>query len=493
MKHSNLPVENSFRPLASAYDLVVIGGGSAGLTAASIGGRVCARTLLVDREALGGDCLFHGCVPSKSLIKCAKVAHSAAEASRFGVNVTGVEIDFTKVMDYVQGTIAHIGQHDSPEAMAALGVEVAFGGARFLARDRLSVGGREVTAKAIIIAVGSRAAAPPIPGLAETGFIDHVSLFKLRDRPDRLVVIGGGPVGVEMGQSFARLGSRVTLLQSGPHLLPHDDSGLSDLLREILGEEMTIHCDSTVVEVSKSGEAKRVVFEHGGHRREVECDEILVAVGRRPDLDSLGLEAAGIEVGSRGIAVDKTLRTTAKGVWACGDCVGSYQFTHYAEAQARTAARNALFRGSQKLGDPPVPWTTFSDPELAQVGLTEADAKDVDGAEVFRFPYERLDRAVCDGEARGLAKVICDKSGRVLGASILGSRAGEAITEFVIAMNAGITLSKLAGSIHVYPTMNRIVRRLGDERFMAHGVSNATAALFGKFKRECATPLNEEE
>lgn len=475
--------------LENEYDLIVIGGGSAGLTAATIAGRLCAKVLLVDREALGGDCLHHGCVPSKALLRTAKVTHTVRNASKFGVDVGAPTVDFGRVMGFVRAAIETVGHHDSPEKMKALGVEVAFGGAELLGGGRVRIGGaREVGAKAVIVAVGSRAEAPPIEGLSEVGFIDHVSLFDLKELPPRLVVIGGGPVGVEVGQAMARLGSTVTLLQSGPRLLMRDDPSLAALLGQYLAEEMTILYSANVIEVRRGARGKEVVFESDGRRDAVVCDEILVAVGRSPELSGLGLAAAGVATTEKGIVVDEALATTARGIWACGDCVGSYQFTHFAEAQARVATRNALFRGKQKLGDVPVPWVTFTDPELAHVGLTEDAAREkVSGVEIFNFPYERLDRAVCEGEARGLAKVVCDRSGRILGASILGPHAGEAINELSLAMTAGLTLSKITAAIHAYPTMGRVVRRLGDERFLAHGVSELTAKLFGKYRRECAT------
>ena len=467
-----------------SFDLAVIGGGSAGLTAASIGGRVGARVLLVDRETLGGDCTHHGCVPSKALIRCAKVAHTARQAERFGTHVGDVRVDGAAALRYVRATVEKVKSGETPEVLRARGVEVAFGGATFLSPTRLKVGEEEVEAGRSILAVGSRALAPPIPGLREAGFIDHVGLFQLEDLVRRWVVIGGGPIGVEMGQALARLGATVTIVQGADRILERDDGELTTLRAGYLREELELILGAKVVEVARAGSGKAVTIEHEGSRRVLECDEVLVAVGRKTNLEGLGLEAAGVKTHARGIEVDKTLRTSAENIWACGDCTGGQQFTHFAEAQARVATRNALFLGSTAFREQWVPWTTFSDPELAHVGLVEADARRErrDDMRVYRFSYSELDRAVCEGETRGLAKVVCDPRGKILGASFLGPHAGEAISEIVIAMKAGLTLSKLAGAIHVYPTMNRIVRRLGDQRFLEEGVGRLTKKVFGRFK-----------
>jgi pyruvate/2-oxoglutarate dehydrogenase complex dihydrolipoamide dehydrogenase (E3) component len=288
---------------------------------------------------------------------------------------------------------------------------------------------------------------------------------------------------MEMGQALARLGAEVTILQRGPRILKRDDEELADLLRGYVREELRLICDASIRGVRGSSRAKKVVYEVGGKEQTIECDEILVATGRKPNLDGLGLAEAGVGFNGRGVIVDSKLRTSVRNIWACGDCTGSLQFTHFAEAQARIAARNALFLGSERFDWGQTPWVTFTDPELAHVGITEAEARATsEGFEVLRFPYEKLDRAICEGETRGLAKVVTTPKGRILGASILGPHAGEAITEIVIAMKAGITIQTLSGFVHPYPVMNRIVRRLGDERFMARGVSAGTRRFFGRYR-----------
>ncbi len=465
------------------YDIAIIGGGSAGLTAATVAGVVGAKAVIIDKERLGGDCLYYGCVPSKAFIRCAKVAHLMRGAERFGLQAADPRADIQSVLKYVWDTIENLAQHDSPEALAEYGVETLFGGARFLSDRRLAVGDTEIEADHIIVAVGSHAAPPPIEGLAEAGFIDHVKIFHLEQMPKRLVVIGGGPIGIEMGQSMARLGAEVTVLQSGDHILPNDDTELTTMLAKLLSEELDIRVKARVTRVEATDGVKRVFYEQDGKEQSVEGDEILVAVGRKPNLEGLDLGKAGIEFNQRGIVVDANLRTTNSRVWAAGDCTGAPQFTHLAEAHARVAARNALFRGKKKFTDQGCPWTTFSDPELAHVGLTE-DAATSQGksVKVYRFPYAHLDRAVTEGEGEGLAKVVCDKRGRILGASLLGPGAGEALGEFVLAMRENVTLERLASTIHVYPTLNRIVRRVGDQRFLEEGLSNTVTKLFGSFK-----------
>jgi len=469
--------------MTDSYDLAIIGGGSAGLTAAFIAGRVGAKAILIDRERLGGDCTHYGCIPSKALIRCAKVAHTARHAEHYGVRVSQVEVDYGGVAAYVREAIATVESHETPEILTQHGVEVALGGARFLSPTRIRAGDREIKAAKSILAVGSRAVSPAIPGLDAVGAIDHVGLFGLTELPQAIVVLGAGPVGVELGQALARLGAEVTVLQRGPRILKRDDAELSELLAGYMREELRLVCDATVLEARAVVGNKAVVFDANGKQESTVCDEIMVAVGRKPNLEALGLDEAGVAFNERGAIVDAKLRTTAPNIWACGDCAGSMQFTHFAEAQARIAARNALFAGSQRFEDKWTPWVTFTDPELAHVGMTEEEAaRSGKNHEVYRYPYARLDRAICEGVTNGLAKVVATPKGRILGASILGPHAGEAITEIVIAMRAGITIQKLSNFVHPYPVMNRIIRRLGDERFMAWGVGTLKQTLFGRYK-----------
>jgi pyruvate/2-oxoglutarate dehydrogenase complex dihydrolipoamide dehydrogenase (E3) component len=397
--------------------------------------------------------------------------------------VPEVRVEYADVASYVREAIATVERTETPEVLEDHGVDVVLGGAELLTPRRIRVGEREIEADKIILAMGSRARWPSVRGLAEVGAIDHVGLFELTRLPRRLVVLGGGPIGMEMGQAFARLGAEVTVLQRGPRILPRDDEELAALLQDYVSRELRLICNAAVREVRASSGSNVVVFEAGGREETLECDQILVATGRKPNLEGLGLEEVGVELDDRGVVVDSKLRTSVPNIWACGDCVGPLHFTHFAEAQARTAVRNALFLGSEKFDGHQTPWVTFTDPEFAHVGATEAQARTAHAEiEVLRFPYEKLDRAICDGEDRGLAKTVLTPKGRILGASILGPHAGEAITEIVIAMKTGIAIQDLSSFVHPYPVLNRIVRRLGDERFMARGVGGLTRKLFGQYR-----------
>ncbi len=465
------------------YDLVVIGGGSAGLTAATIAGKMGAKILLVDKERLGGDCLYYGCVPSKALIKCARLAHDMRQAAKFGLQGADPKPDIRAVLQRVWSVVSAIEKQDSPEALAQFGIETLFGGARFLDPKRILVGEREVQSRRFLIAVGSHAQAPAIEGLAAAGFIDHRSLFHLDVLPQRLVVIGGGPIGIEMGQALARLGSHVTILEAAPEILAQADQELAHHLKTILDQELDIETNAQVVKVEVGEAGKRVHFERDGSSAFLDADEILVAVGRKPNLEGLDLERCAVAISNRGIRVDSHMRTTAPNIWAAGDCTGGPQFTHLAEAQARVAARNALFKGNKKYSDQGLPWTIFSDPELAQVGLTEQQASQRGLAfHVYKYPYAKLDRALTEGRSEGMAKVVADKKGRILGAGLLGPGAGESLSEFVSAMREGIRLGRMASTIHVYPTMNRIVRRLADQPFMQRQHQGAMIRLFANFR-----------
>ena len=469
------------------YDLISIGGGSGGLTAVNMAAGVGARSLLVDRESLGGDCLHYGCVPSKALIASARSAHAMRHAAKYGIESVSPNIDFGLVMDRVDRIRDDIGSHETPEAIEKLGVDVALGGARFINESTLEVGGsRLVKADKIVIATGSHATAPDIPGLAEAGFIDHVGLFKLRECPGRLVVIGGGAIGSEMGQALSRLGSEVTIIQRADRLLPREDPTISAVLHDVFAEEgISLLLSAAPVRVSRSGNEKVIEVLQNGESKSVRCDEILVAVGRSPVIDALDLSAAGIEANARGIIVDDRLRTSKPHVFAVGDCNGGPQFTHWAEHEARVATRNALYKGFGKRSRHLLPWVTFTSPEIARVGMTVTEARAANSDDRIHehvFPYSRLDRAVCESDTTGMIRVVVDKSDKILGAHIVGRGAGEALAEWVLAIRHGIPLAKIGSAIHVYPTLGRINRRVADEAFLEHGVSPWMNKLFARFK-----------
>ena len=365
-------------PNPKHYDLIVIGGGSAGLTSVTIAARLGARSLLVDRESLGGDCLHYGCVPSKSLIASARMAHRMRHAGKYGFDSVDLRTDLARVMDRVDKIREQIGSHESPDAIRKLGVDVALGGASFMNELTIEIDqSYPVTGERILIATGSHAVAPEIPGLVETGFIDHVDLFGLRKLPDRLVVIGGGPIGTEMGQALSRLGSKVTIVQRGSRLLPREDPDISTILQSSFAEEgIDVLLSANPVWVGQGDGGKEIEIEQQGDKHTIHCDEILVAVGRKPNIDDLNLSAAGVRAISRGIVVDDSLRTNKQHIFAVGDCNGGPQFTHWAEYEARIATRNALYRGTSKRSLQTLPWVTFTDPEVARVGMTMENAED---------------------------------------------------------------------------------------------------------------------
>lgn len=475
--------------MAKHYDLIVIGGGSGGITATSMAARLGARTLLVDRESLGGDCLHYGCVPSKSLIASARMAHRMRHAEKYALDSVDPTIDFQRIMARIDSIRDEIGSHETPEEIRKLGVDVALGGAKFIDESTLEIDNEyRVTADNIVIATGSHAVAPEIPGLAESGYIDHVGLFGLRERPARLAVIGGGAIGTEMGQALSRLGSDVTIIQRAARLLPREDPEISIVLHDAFaGEGINMLLSANPVRVTREGSEKEIVVEQDGVTHAIRCDEILVAVGRNPSIAALNVDAAGIQTNAKGIVVDDRLRTNKPHIYAVGDCNGGPQFTHWAEHEARIATRNALYRGSSKRSMQALPWVTFTDPEVARVGMTLEQARtasDDDRVHEHVFPYSRLDRAVCESDTVGMIRVVVDNSDRILGAHIVGPGSGEALTEWVLAIEHRIPLSKIGSAIHVYPTLSRINRRVADEAFLAHGVSQWTNKLFARFKQK---------
>ena len=443
------------------YDLAVIGGGTAGLVSSAVSAGIGAKTALIEQHRLGGECLWTGCVPSKALIRSASVLHTLRRAAEFGIDVQGGRADFARVMERVHAIIRAIEPHDSPERFRAMGVDVIEGRARFLSPEEADVGGHRVRAKRWILATGSRTAIPPVPGLEEAGYLTHESLWELRAPPESLVVLGAGPIGLEMAQAFARLGSSVTVVESSDRILEREDPEIAAVLaRHLEREGIRLLLQSKATSVRLEGGMKIV----GAGDTELRAAEILVATGRHPNVEEMGLEAIGVEVTENGVSVDGTLRTSAHYVWAAGDVVGPYRFTHVADYQARIAAPNALFPLRRKVDYRVVPWCTYTDPEVARVGLTESEAREAwgDKATVYRYAHDSLDRALCDGEPDGLTKLVLDPKGRVAGAHVVGPRAGETIHEAVLAVRQRLKLSELSGMIHVYPTYPESLKRAAD-------------------------------
>lgn len=447
------------------YNLVVIGAGTAGLVSAAGAALLGARVALIERHLMGGDCLNYGCVPSKALIGAARAAYAVQDAGEFGIHAEIREIHFAETMRRLRRVRAEIAPHDSAERFRGFGADVYLGEARFTSRTSVEVAGERLVFRKAIIATGARAAIPAIPGLAEVGFLTNESVFSITQLPRRLIVIGGGPIGCELAQSFARLGSSVSIIQQAARLLPRDDPDASAILKSQFEQEgIALFLGSTIRRAEWSGRGKTIVFDRAKREERIDGDEILVATGRAPNIENLNLEIAGVEAGEKGIVVDERLRTSNPNIYAAGDISSRFQFTHAAEALGRIALQNALFFGRKSANDLVVPWCTYTDPEVAHVGLTAAEAQSRESAvETFTLPLAENDRAVVDGATQGFARVHARKSdGRILGATIVSPHAGESIGELVLALQRKLRVRDLAGVIHPYPTQAEIIKRLGD-------------------------------
>ena len=440
-------------------NLVVIGAGSGGLVAALIAATVKAKVTLIERHRMGGDCLNTGCVPSKSLLRSAKILGYMGRAKEFGFKRASVEFTFADVMQRVQRIIKTIEPNDSVERYTGLGVDCIMGDATITSPYRVRVNDREITTRNIILATGGEPFVPPIPGLAEAGYYTSDTVWELRELPSRLVVLGGGPIGCELAQAFSRLGASVTMVERNPHLLMREDRDAVELIQaQFAAEGISILTHSHALRVETEGTEKSLVCEHAGAEVSVPFDALLVAVGRKPNTASLGLEQVGVSLGERGaVEVDEYLRTSIPNIYACGDVIAPYQFTHTASHEAWYASVNALFSPFRrfKADYSVIPWTTFTDPEVARVGLNEQEAERQGiPVEVTRYNLEDLDRAIADEEGRGCVKVLTPPGkDRILGATIVGHHAGELLTEFILAMKWGLGLNKIMSTIHVYPTL----------------------------------------
>lgn len=452
---------------ADGYNLVVIGGGSAGLVAVVGAAGMGARVALVERDILGGDCLNTGCVPSKTVIRSAKVMGEIARAERYGIHVDSPpRVDFAAVMRRMRRVRAHLSKHDSAQRFTDLGVDVFFGTAQFTDANALDIDGQKLRFSKAVIATGSRAARIPIPGLEEAGYLTNENVFQLTEQPRRLAIVGAGPIGCELAQTFQRLGSQVTLLEVMPQILIREDKDAAEIVAESLkrdGVEMLMGVKIEKVR-ARSG-VKCVLYEKDGEVHELEVDEILLGAGRTPNVDSLNLEAAGVEYTAKGVVVDDTLQTTNDDIYAAGDVALKYQFTHTADASARIVLQNALFPGpKRKFSDLVIPWATYTDPEIAHVGLYPHEAADKGIAiDTYCVPLEESDRSLADGETEGFVKVHTAKgSDKILGATIVAPHAGEIISELTLAMTHDLGLKAIVDTIHPYPTVAGAIRRVGD-------------------------------
>ncbi|MBI4487579.1 MAG: mercuric reductase [Deltaproteobacteria bacterium] len=455
------------------FDLAVIGGGTGGLVTAAGASQFGAKVALIEKDKLGGECLYTGCVPSKTLLRSAKVASLIRRASDFGIKVPSYEVDFSLVMARMRKVIEKVGEHDSPERFRKLGVTVIHGEASFLSSDSLQVGDQRLKAKKFVIATGSRSTTPPVEGLPEAGFLTHVEALNLTSPPKSLVVLGAGPIGLEFAQLFSRLGTKVTVLEVLGQILPREDTEVAQRLEEYLrAEGVEIYTCTRAFRVEVKNGQKIVhgsceVVEPVKQPATFAAEEILVATGRAPNVEGLDLEKVGVEVNNKGIVIDAYLRTMAENIWACGDVTGKYPFTHVAEYQARLLVGNILFPFRRKADYRVVPWTTFTDPELARVGLTEAEARKTygDKIRVYRHSFADVDRAEADGEPLGFVKVVCDPKGQIMGAHILGPQAGDLLQPLVFAMKQRMPIGRISQTIHAYPTLVEANRRAADQYY----------------------------
>lgn len=459
-------------------DICVIGAGSGGLSVAAAASQMGAATVLIEAEKMGGDCLNTGCVPSKALLAAAHSAQSMRDSAGFGIDRVAPSIDFAKVHDHVQNVIGTIAPNDSVERFQGLGVQVIQAHGRFISPDKVEAGDTIVTARRFVVATGSRAAVPPIPGLADTPYMTNETLFNLAVAPAHLIIIGGGPIGVEMAQAHRRLGSQVTLIEMFS-LLGNDDPELVDVLRNRLrfeGVEIYESVSLTGVEVQGDGIAATLVQDTETKR--IEGSHLLIAAGRAPVVDDLGLDAAGVDYTAKGIKVDARMRSSNRRIYAVGDVTGPPMLTHAANLQAGIVIRNVLFRLPAKLDTRAMPWVTYCDPELAQVGMNEAAARAAGlDFRVLRWPFAENDRAQAERATGGLVKVIVSPQGAVLGAGIVGARAGELIQPWALAIGAKLKIGALAGMTVAYPTLSEANKRAASSFFIPKLTGNGVKRL----------------
>jgi pyruvate/2-oxoglutarate dehydrogenase complex dihydrolipoamide dehydrogenase (E3) component/uncharacterized membrane protein YdjX (TVP38/TMEM64 family) len=469
---------------ATKYNLVVIGGGTAGLVSAAGAAGLGAKVALIECSLLGGDCLNVGCVPSKAVVRAARAAYDAHHGAEFGIGLDSKpRIDFGMAMERMRKLRADISQHDSVERFTKLGVDVFIGNGRFVSPNAIEVDGKRLDFNRAVIATGARASVPPVPGLRESGFYTNETIFTLTELPRRLAVIGAGPVGCELAQAFARFGSEVTMMTDGVEILPREDRDAAAILRRQIERDGVRIITSAEVQLAETKDNTKTVSLKAAHKPEVvTCDAILVAAGRTPNLENLGLEQAGVRYTTRGVDIGERLRTTNPRVFAAGDICSRYQFTHAADAMARIVIANALFFARRKVTDLVIPWCTYTDPEIAHVGYYEKDASAAGyNVATITQPLSDVDRAILDGEDDGFARIHYDKkSGKILGGTIVARHAGEMLGELTLAMVAKQTVEVFSSTIHCYPTQAEALRKIGDA-YMKTKLTPTVNKIFGQW------------
>jgi len=467
--------------MTEVRDLVVIGGGAGGLVIASVAAQLGLDVVLINKEeAMGGDCLHYGCVPSKALLKSASVAHTIREANRWGVKAAEPEIDMQAVNQAIKKAIDTIQVHDSRERFEALGCEVITGEARFTTPSQIEVGDKKIDAKRFVVATGSYSWIPPIKGLQQIDFLTNEDMFSLPVLPQTMIILGGGPIGVEMAQAYSRLGTKVTVVELAPRLLFRMDKEDSDILADVLtAEGVSLVLNNEVVEVTEQGSVKQVTLKDG---TALQAEALLVAIGRRPLVESLNLEKANIDFDVNGIKVNRKMQTSNKKIHACGDVTGEMPLTHVAELQAGIIIANMIFRMPKKINYDVIPAVVYTEPEVAQVGISVEQCNKLPKGEVHQFEIDQLDRAVTDNNKAGIAKILTDR-GRIVGAHIIAPHAGELIHELALAVQEKMNVSKITSLVHAYPSYSQLNKRLAGQYYKDRLFSPFTKKMVALFNR----------
>ena len=458
------------------WDVIIIGGGGTGITAAFTTKGFGKKTLLIEMEKMGGECTWNGCIPSKALINIAHNAHIAKE-------MTGLLPDLSNTMNTIKTIQDKVFHHESPDVLKEKGIDYLNGTAAFTGKNTLKINGEEISAKKFIVATGTSPKIPPIEGLDSVSYLTNESVFKIDKLPKSMVILGGGPIGVELGQALNRLGVTVTIIERNSRILPRDEVEFSERMSNILLKEgVQIEAGASAVKVEKKGKGIRLSAERNNKIFEIDAEQILIAVGRKANLELLDLHNAGVKTHMQGISVNKYLQTTNPQIYAAGDIVGPYLFSHMAEYQGKTAAMNAILPFKSRVNYKHIAWTTFTQPEMAHAGLTEADFQP-SKIRVFNYNFEDLDRTMTHPGESGLLKIVCDRKYRILGASIIGPRAGELIGEIQIMKTLGIPLTKAVNVIHPYPTYGDIIRQIAKKAYMDKVLNNPIVKLIQFFKK----------
>jgi len=458
------------------WDVIVIGGGGTGITAAFTTKGFGKKTLLIEKDKMGGECTWNGCIPSKTLINIAHNAHVTKE-------MTGLLPDLQKTMETIKSVQEDIFHHESPDILEEKGIDYINGITSFTGRNTIRVNGEDLTAKKFIIATGTSPMIPLIEGIKDIPYLTNETIFKMEKLPKSLIILGGGPIGIELGQALNRLGVTVTLIERNNRLLPRDEAEFSERISAILlNEGVKTEVNASAVKVDKTSKGISITAERNSKKFNIEAEQLLIAVGRKANLELLNLEKAGVITHAKGITVNKHLQTSNPNIYAAGDITGPYLFSHMAEYQGKTAAMNAILPWKSKVNYKHIAWTTFTEPEMAHAGLTEADFSP-SKVRVFKYDFEDLDRTMTHPGETGLLKIVCDKKYKILGASIIGPRAGELIGEIQILKTLGIPLTKAVNVIHPYPTYADIIRQIAKKAYMDKVLNNPIVKIVRFFKK----------